>query len=490
MSHLDVALAARAHRDGHAWRTAILRHRHLAAEPLTIVAWQLGAEPFTAAALGFGTGPDDRHLAVAGEPRNRDLAFAALLQLAEWFNPRFEAPATTREPAGHRGDEPVLRAVSAPQVVVANRATVELLGRLGRRLAYLPTDGPRPAPAALVRLGRHLQFLHRHAGEPGQQLVVALTDLLGSHWATAQTELERASLPALDAFIDPPAAEHGFHAAAKAELRPAGPLPAAEDDQELDAKLQRFNARRAGRTDPATIRPLLRPIADHYRPLVAGTWTLVWRCLERERAWPEAPSVARRWAADRQAYTDHVDWTARGGRRRTRQTPRQAAMTMRRLEHAKARLQAEEAFDDPVRMIPFLLDHKAVAGQVDNVDPDYREVARVKRVRRPLVRIVTPDPCLMPRGKQLWWTRQPARPAWVVHAVAPARDGGTAVTLKRLSSDLRQPLPTVGDTACFAALTTKAGWLPRLPVQVPWTHQPPAPVAVPRPIEDEQEASG
>jgi hypothetical protein len=490
MSHLDVALAARAHRDGHAWRTASLRHRHLATEPLTVVAWQLGAEPFTAAALGFGTSRDDRHWALAGEPRNRDLAFAALLEFADWFNQRFEAPAATRETARHRGDEPVRRAVSAPQVVVANQATVQLLGRLGRRLAYLPTDGPRPAPAALVRLGRHLQFLHRHAAEPGQQLVVALTDLLSSHWATAQTELERASLPALDAFVDPPPGEHGFNAAAKAELRPAGPVPAAEDDQNLEAKIQTFNARRAGRTDPATIRPLLGPIADHYGPLVARTWTLVWRCLERERAWPEAPSVARRWAQDRQAYTDHVDWTARDGRRRTRQTPRQAAMTMRRLEHAKARVQAEEAFDDPVRMIPYLLDHKAVAGQVDHVDPDHRELARVNLVRRPLVRILTPDPCLMPRGKQLWWTQQPAGPAWVVHAVAPTR-GGTAVTLKCLSSDLRQqPMPAEGTSVCFAALTTKASWLPRLPVQVPWTHQPPAPLPAPRPIEDEQEATG
>jgi hypothetical protein len=490
VSHLDVALAARAHLDGHAWRTASLRHRHLAAEPLAIVAWQLGAEPFTAAALGFGTGPNDRHWVLAGEPRNRDLAFAALLEFADWFNPRFEAPATTRETVGHRGGEPDLRAVSAPQVVVANPATVDLLGRLGRRLAYLPTDGPRPASAALVRLGRHLQFLHRHAAEPGQQLVVALTGLLGSHWATAQTELERASLPALDAFIEPPAGVHGFHAAARAELRPAGPVPAAEDDQRLEALVEAFNARRAGRTDPAAIRPLLRPIADHYRPLVARTWTLVWRCLDRERPWPEAPSVARRWAADRQAYTDHVDWTTRDGRRRTRQTPRQAAMTMRRLEHAKAKLQAEEAFDDPVRMIPYLLDHKAVTGQVDNVDPNYRELARVNRVRRPLVRILTPDPCLMPRGKQLWWTQQPSGPAWAVHAVASARDGGAAVTLKRLSSDLRQPLPTVGASVCFAALITQAGWLPRLPVQVPWTHQPPAPLAAPRPIEDQQGATG
>src|SRR6185437_6636845 len=93
---------------------------------------------------------------------------------------------------------------SAPQVVVANGATVELLGRLGRRLAYLSTDGPRPADPALVRLGRHLRFLWDHYAVPGQQSVVALTDLMNAHWATPQSAVERQSLPALYAFIDPP----------------------------------------------------------------------------------------------------------------------------------------------------------------------------------------------------------------------------------------------------------------------------------------------
>ena len=59
-----------------------------------------------------------------------------------------------------------------------------------------------------------------------------------------------------------------------------------------------------------------------------------------------------------------IDWTATGGHRRTRQTSRQAAMTLRHLEDAEARLLAEEACDDPIRMIPYILDHKAVEGRV------------------------------------------------------------------------------------------------------------------------------
>ena len=50
----EAMLAARAHREGRAQRTAQLRHREIVAKPLGIVAWQLGAEPYTVAALGAG----------------------------------------------------------------------------------------------------------------------------------------------------------------------------------------------------------------------------------------------------------------------------------------------------------------------------------------------------------------------------------------------------------------------------------------------------
>jgi hypothetical protein len=36
-------------------------------------------------------------MTVAGEPRNRDLAFASLVEFALWFNPCFEAHAIDRE---------------------------------------------------------------------------------------------------------------------------------------------------------------------------------------------------------------------------------------------------------------------------------------------------------------------------------------------------------------------------------------------------------
>ncbi len=316
MNSLDIALAARSYQLGRGLRSASVRHRRLVEAPLMVVGWQLGAEPFSAAALGWGTDSDRMSLSVAGDPRNRDLALAALLPFARWFNERFEVPAADREPTGKSEQVPCARC--APQVVVGNGATAELLGRLGRRLAWLPTTGDKPADPALVRLGRHLLFLRDHAAVPGQQLLVPLTDLLCAHWVTAQSPVERQSLAALDAWIDPPVGSSGFAAAAHAEGLSSGPVAPGDTEKGLAVLVERFNRLRSGRTAPEVIRPLLKPLEAFYRPLVEAAWKLLWRCWRRERLLTEARSVEGRWATDRMAYTRHIDWLARNGLRRIR----------------------------------------------------------------------------------------------------------------------------------------------------------------------------
>ena len=476
MNQLEVALIARAHAQGRALRTASYRHRRLLDNFMVLSIWQLGSEPFSAAAIGFGEQPADPAIVVAGDPRSRDLAFAALLKFADWFLPRFERPASDRETIVD-GTWSVEISRSLPQIVVPNRATVELIGRLGRRLAYLPTDGDRPAPPELVRLGQHFQFLARHADLPGQQLIVPIAELVAANWATPQTEFERASLSALEAFIEPPAGVSGFEAAAAAELAAVGPLPSGEEDAALEPLVGDFNTARARRTDPAIVEPLMGPILEHYRPLVGRAWRLTWRAIERERGYPEAPSVSRRWDVDRRQYTGHIDWVAISGRRRTRETARQAIGTMRRLEEAKARVVAEEAIDDPLRMIPSLLDGKAVEGPVVVVDAEHREAARVRAVRRPLVTIHSDFDRAVPVGKELWLTSDPAGTPWRVHAVAPARGGGMLITLA-LETGGQRALPAVGATICFSV--HNMAWKPRapLPRTAPW---PMRPVAEPDP---------
>ncbi len=162
---------------------------------MAVVLWQLGSEPFSAAAIGWGEAQSGLRMAVAGEPRNRDLAFSVLLEFARWFNPRFEAFAADRE-MFTRGEYTFTVARSAPQLVVANRAMVELIGRLGRWLAYLPTDGPRPADLTLVRLGRHLRFLWDQYAVPGQQLVVALVRMIATRYCAGWTGRTATFVPA------------------------------------------------------------------------------------------------------------------------------------------------------------------------------------------------------------------------------------------------------------------------------------------------------
>lgn len=480
MNHLGVALAARAFESGRAVRAARYRHRHLVDEPVAIVMYQLGAEPFSVAALGWGCEEQAVSLAVAGEPRNRDLAFAAILKFARWFNPRFEASGRRREAASSGRD----CACTAPQVVVANRASVEMIGRIGRRLAYLsPFNGKDPDPA-LVRLGRHLLFLHDHAEFPGQQLVVALTELLSDHWATPQSELERHSLAALDAYIEPPAGMNGFDAAALVEQHALGPLPAAVDDERLEPLLEEFNARRARSTRPTIVTPLLGAIESHYRLLINRTWKLIWRCRNRELQYNEAPSVGRRWEEDRLAYTNHLDWLHDGGLRRTRHTPRRAAVLARTLEEASSRVEAEEACDDPIRMIPYLIQNKSVCGEVIGVDLQHKEMGSQRYVRRPLIHLLSRDACLMPLGKELFWTSSPEGREFVVHR--NQRHGeGTLVTLKLTTSHSGAPLPSVGSIACFSIHTTGAKWHALMPPADPWTHKPSLPTNDFRSLEED-----
>jgi len=488
MSHLEALLVARCHRVGRGHRTAIFRHRRLLDHPIVLALYQLGAEPFSAAAAVVGTSPDDALHLVAGEPRNRDLAFAMLLDLARWFNPRFEQPGAIRGEDG--------RAVATPQVIVPNKATIDMIGRLGRRLAYLPIDGPNPADPELVRLGQHFLFLARHASLPGQQVMIAVADLVAMHWATEQSEFERASLTALDAYVDPvhsPAWEwerrhrtadaaweweaarrgaHGFDAAALAERFAIGPLPDGEDDRRLAPLVDKFNVQRDGCKELAVVGPLLGPIHDHYRPLLDRAWELLWHALARERAYPEASSVGGRWHADVDAYSWYLDWLATDKRPRTRQTPKQAAMTMRRLEAAKARLLAQEACDDPLRMIPYTLINKAVEGEVVALDLNNREVANVNRVRRPLVTLLTEEPCPIPPGRELWWAGHPQGAPWEVRRIVGQNNGGALVTLRLTTSSTRMPMPTIGDRTFFSVHHTDGDWMPNLPPMAPWSHRP------------------
>jgi hypothetical protein len=470
-------LAARAHKLGRAQPTALFRHRALARDPLCIVAWQLGAEPYSCGAIAMGTKSSGYKLYVPGYPLDRDLLFAELTRFARQFCPAFEAYAGGPcEVVSHYGSDLMVPS-RLPQILVANTETIGLLGRLGRRLAYLPTTGEYPADPVLPRMGRHLMWLAQHAHLPGQQLILSITDLLTTHYATAMSPYEVGSLAAVNAWIAPPMGRHGFHAAEVAERQAVGPTPDPSDGERVYQCMIEFNAARGESKDAALVQKLVQPLRALYRDMVEDTWALIWQAVDRERKQPEAASVARRAREDRIAYASHLSWMAGplGGLRSARLSTRSAAMRLGEFERANATLLAEEAIDDPLRMAPVLLVRKAIAGEVIDSDPNRREVINSRFCKRPSITLRTDEPCIMTLGTELLWTKMPAGREWLVTQVVAAGGGSDVELVLQTNRAPEAGLPRMRDRACFSALNTREGYEMHLPVQIPWTHRPKEP---------------
>ena len=146
-------------------------------------------------AIAFGTQKSGYKLFVPGYPLDRVLLFAELTGLARAFCPAFESYMNGRcDTVSHFGaDLPVPREL--PQIIVANAETIGVIGRLGRRLAYLPTDGEFAADPVLPRMGRHFMWLAEHSNMPGQQVLLCATDLLRTHYATSMSSYEQLRWP-------------------------------------------------------------------------------------------------------------------------------------------------------------------------------------------------------------------------------------------------------------------------------------------------------
>lgn len=453
MSYLQTVLLASARKLGRGVRSAQVRHRHITQSPMGMVLWQLGAEPFTAAAAAWGFGPTDRNLVVSGEPRNRDLFFRAMTRLASAFNPWFE-----------KGEG---------QIVVPNKGTLSMLARLGRRLAYLPTDGDHPADPALVRFGRHLKFLGEHSRFPGQQLVLVLTDLLAAHWVCELSDLEAQNLAALDAAIAPPKGKTAMQAVEAAERVSVGPVPQ-DEDREVARLMADFNKARKGVTDEKVVVPLREDIERFYERLIFDeVWPLLWRCLERERKLTGGPSVDDRWQHDLKAVERHLEWVAKtGGITRVRQTSRQAAMTLRGWEEATRLLAAHEALDDPYRMIPFIMSSEAITGKVVELDMDHHEMGLKRAVLRPRVQVKLAGRCLVPLGKTPYWTKTPGSAAYTLVDKVTGRKGkGGDVVVLQHETSTKVDRPKVGETVIFSVHHTGSGPPLMLRYEAPWTHK-------------------
>lgn len=208
---------------GRAQPLATVRHRHLTDRPLVLVPLTTAGEAGAPLGALVGTDREAPRLLAVAQPRDRDLRFAFLAELAEAVLPHIEAYADVVEPAERNETDPatgkktkveVELCTDAAQLIVPSRAGVEFVRLLGRSMRFRRTaeddpDTPYPAPARVPLLGRWLTHYGERARVPGSSLLPAVTDLLNRHWATGQSSLEDQHLGALLAWIDPPRLPRG-----------------------------------------------------------------------------------------------------------------------------------------------------------------------------------------------------------------------------------------------------------------------------------------
>ncbi|MER6626969.1 hypothetical protein ABT301_01790 [Streptomyces sp. NPDC000987] len=522
MSLISTLARLEAVRSGRAQPAATVRHRHLSERPLVLVPLTTAGEAGAPLGALVGTERDAPRLLVVAQPRDRDLRFAFLAELADLVLPYIEGYAGQVEAAERTDTDPetgkrvkveVELCADAPQLIVPSRAGIDFVRLLGRSMRFRRTaeqdpETPYPAPPRVPLLGRWLTHYAERARMPGSSLLLAMTDVLARHWATGQSTLEDQHLGALLAWIAPPeqgatGAEAALHAELARDARgqllcpPAGPatdpafdnkllapaverydrartaLAAAEDGLQADDRLAELTA--AEREIGALIESVTRP-----------TWERVWDGLALLRALPEGAHVEERWTRDRWSFTGHRDRVAAGEPPQPRRDDAvTAANKLAAREREQARLEAQEALDDPLVMAGRRLAGEAFAGEVTDVVMAYSEGKRPSP--RPLVTVRTDDrPQLGERVKV--YRSLGGRPQAAEFA---GREDDGLLVLRILDKMGRgkEPeagsVPEKGDLVCFTLFEHEQRGGPKLPdpERTPWTHGGPPGEAVPEPAD-------
>ncbi len=520
MSLITTLARLEAVRSGRAQPAATVRHRHLSDRPLVFVPLITAGEAGAPLGALVGTDRQAPRLLVVPQPRDRDLRFAFLAELAGVVLPHIEACADDVEAAERTETDPetgkrvkveVDLCADAAQLIVPSRAGIDFVRLLGRSMRFRRTaeqdpETPHPAPPHVPLLGRWLTHYGERARVPGSSLLLAVTDLLGRHWATGQSTLEDQHLGALLAWIAPPGDTPtpsadtpmtGAEAARRAELArdaagqllhpPAGPatdpafdnrllapaierydrartaLAAAEDGLEADARLGALTAAE-------------REIRDLVESRTRPTWDAVWRGLDLLRELPAGAHVEERWTRDRWSFTSHRDRVLAGEPPQPRRDDAvTAANKLATREREQARLDAQEALDDPLVMAGRRLAGEAFAGEVVDVVMAYGESRRPSP--RPLVTVRTDDrPHL---GERVKVYRSLGGKPQAAEYVGQDGDPDEGLLVLRIVDKMgrgKEPeagsVPEKGDRVCFTLFEHEQRGGAKLPdpEQTPWTH--------------------
>lgn len=519
MSLITTLARLEAVRTGHAQPAATVRHRHLSDRPLVFVPLITAGEAGAPLGALVGTDRDAPHLLVVPQPRDRDLRFAFLAELAGIVLPHVEAYADSVEAAERTETDPetgkrvkveVDLCADAAQLIVPSRAGIDFVRLLGRSMRFRRTaeedpETPHPAPPRVPLLGRWLTHYGERARVPGSSLLLAMTDLLGRHWATGQSTLEDQHLGALLAWIAPEADGEGLtggQAARRAELArdadgqllcpPAGPATdPAFDNKLLAPAIERYDRARtafAAAEDGLEADERLGALTAaelEIRTLVESrtrpTWETVWRGLDLLRELPAGAHVEDRWTRDRWSFTSHRDRVLSGEPPQPRRDDAvTAANKLATREREQARLEAQEALDDPLVMAGRRLSGEAFAGEVTDVVMAYSESKRPSP--RPLVTVRTDDrPHL---GERVKVYRSLGGKPQAAEYVGPAtgdghedgHEGGLVLRIVDKMGRGKEPeagsVPEKGDLVCFTLFEHEQRGGAKLPDpdQTPWTH--------------------
>ncbi|MGW0929993.1 hypothetical protein [Streptomyces sp. NPDC002644] len=534
MSLITTLARLEAIRVGRAQPAATVRHRHLSERPLVFVPLTTAGEAGAPLGALVGRDRDAPRLLVVPQPRDRDLRSAFLAELADVVLPYVESFADDVELVeGKEADPETGRQVKverelcadAPQLIVPSRAGVDLVRLLGRstrfrRTAEQDPETAYPAPPRVPLLGRWFTHFGERARVPGSSLLLAMTDLLSRHWATGQSSLEDQHLGALLAWVDPPREEGltGAEAALRAEVGrdaegqllcpPAGPATdPAFDNRLLAPAIERYDRARsalAAAEDGVAADALLAHLAEaerEIRELVRSrtlpTWENVWRGLDLLRELPEAAHVPDRWTGDRWSYTAHRDRVASGEPPQPRiDDAVTAAQKLARRERDQAKLDAQEALDDPLVLAARRLTGEAFVGEVVDVTMTYTETKRPSP--RPLVTLRTDDrPHLGEKAKV--YRSLDGKPQTAQFVSVEEEDGGLdpeggpLLVVLRIVDRMgrgKEPalgsVPEKGDRLCFTLFEHEPRGGPKLPdpENTPWTHGGPPTDPAPLPAAD------
>ncbi|MGW4896362.1 hypothetical protein ACWEQL_29535, partial [Kitasatospora sp. NPDC004240] len=521
MSLLTTLARLEAVRSGRAEPLATVRHRHLSDRPMVVVPLAAAGEAGAPLAVLLGTDREAPRLHLVPQPLNRTLRFDYLAELAADLLPYLESfgedveriEGSEKDPETGEKTEVVRElCADAPQLIVPNVAAVRHLALLGRSTRFRRTieddePGPYPAPARVPLLGRWLTHLTDRAQVPGSSLLLPMTGLLARHWATGQSHLEDQHLAALLAWHTAPEGTHGSLAAERAESTrdaagqllhpPAGPTTDPRfDELVLAPAIARYDAAVSVLlgADPTGAEPARAAVKGAVEQLhvvlervLLPTWRDVWTGLDLLRALPPAAHLDERWTGDRWSYTGHRDRLAAGEPPQPRQDDAvTAARKLAQREREQARLEVQEALDDPLAMAGHRLAGEAFAGEVVEVVPDWDTSGRSPKPR-PLVTVRTADRPHADLGREAHRAYAEKSQKAVIAEADP--EGGTVTV--RITSGMgngREPkpgsLPEVGDRVTFTLfeLTVRqAAPLPE-PDDTPWTHGgPPGADALPGP---------